>query len=572
MGLFKRISKLRLARVSLGVGLLITIGLAAGLSRPDEDQIMPLLGLESGELVTVDQDQAKGELAVEIDGQDYVIDYAFHSVRSRQFRLMVQQENGELVEQEAPAVSTIRGTLRGLEGSQVIGSLTDVGLSAKIKFPSGENFFIEPVNATINDPAMAGVHVVYATDEVIPIQGQCGCETIEIQPDETVDTPSIAAAGILQECEIAVDADFEYFSAFGSVDASLARIELIINVMNEQYESEVGIRHTVSDAVVRATANDPFTTSNSSNLLGQVRNLHRSSGIRGDLVHLFTGRNLDGNTIGVAFVGVVCSNNSRYGLSQNITPLSNMTDLVAHELGHNWNQSHCNCPNRTMNASLTGANNFNDNITVPNLIAYRDTVPCLDSVMAPDNDDFVEATAIADPNFSVTGSNINATTQPGEEDVNIVGSSVWWFVESDVNGTITIDTFGSDFDTQLQVYEFVPGGLVASNDDTNGGRQSEVTFDVTAGTCYKIRVGGFRSSDSISDGSEGNIDLTGTFVPEEPVVLGDVNLDGEVNFGDIASFIEALTTGNLQPEADVNQDGNVSFADISAFIALLIGS
>ena len=59
------------------------------------------------------------------------------------------------------------------------------------------------------------------------------------------------------------------------------------------------------------------------------------------------------------------------------------------------------------------------------------------------------------------------------------------------------------------------------------------------------------------------------------MVLGDVNLDGEVNFGDIASFIEALTTGNLQAEADVNQDGNVSFADISAvhrtFERLIIG-
>ena len=579
MGLLKRIARWRLSRISLVAGVVIALGLTAGWSRPNEDQIMPALGLESGELITIDQAQiGKSEISVEISGQNYVIDYVFHSIRSSQFKLMVQQENGELVEQDAPAVSTIRGTLRGVEGSRVVGSLTEVGLSAMIKFPSGENYFIEPVSKTIDDPALTGAHVVYSRGDVIPHQGTCGADAELVQVEEKFDVPLIAAAGVLQECEVAVDADFEYFATFGfSTNATLSQIELILNVMNDQYESQVGIRHTVSVAVLRTNSVDPYSTSDPQGLLNQVQALHQTSGISGDLVHLFTGRDLNGPTIGIAFVGAVCDNDTRYGLSQHVTPLSQMTDLVAHELGHNWNQQHCTCPAHTMNPTLMGANSFNPTLTVPSLVAYRDTLTCLDSVLLPVNDDWFNETFISEPNFSETGSNVNATTEILEQNLFTVGSSVWWFLDPGEDGTLTLDTFGSDFDTQLHVYEFVPGQdfagliLLESNDDTNGF-QSRVTLEVNGGTCYEIRVGGFRSGFSIIDGSEGNIVLNGTFVPGTgTVLLGDVSRDGVVNFLDISPFISLLTMSGFQAEADFDGNNVVDFLDIAPFISALTG-
>ena len=52
-------------------------------------------------------------------------------------------------------------------------------------------------------------------------------------------------------------------------------------------------------------------------------------------------------------------------------------------------------------------------------------------------------------------------------------------------------------------------------------------------------------------------------------LLGDVNLDGVVDFLDISPFISLLTNNGFQLEADVNQDGAVNFLDISPFIAIL---
>ena len=51
--------------------------------------------------------------------------------------------------------------------------------------------------------------------------------------------------------------------------------------------------------------------------------------------------------------------------------------------------------------------------------------------------------------------------------------------------------------------------------------------------------------------------------------VGDVNLDGAVDFLDISPFIQALTSGAFQSEADINKSGEVDFLDIAGFIALL---
>ena len=57
---------------------------------------------------------------------------------------------------------------------------------------------------------------------------------------------------------------------------------------------------------------------------------------------------------------------------------------------------------------------------------------------------------------------------------------------------------------------------------------------------------------------------------QEPVLLGDVNMDVVVNFSDIPAFITVLQAEEFKVEADCNQDGEVNFADIPAFIAILI--
>lgn len=54
--------------------------------------------------------------------------------------------------------------------------------------------------------------------------------------------------------------------------------------------------------------------------------------------------------------------------------------------------------------------------------------------------------------------------------------------------------------------------------------------------------------------------------------LGDTDMNGIVNFADIAPFIQSLTSGTYLREADIDQSGEVTFNDISPFIAILTGN
>ena len=68
--------------------------------------------------------------------------------------------------------------------------------------------------------------------------------------------------------------------------------------------------------------------------------------------------------------------------------------------------------------------------------------------------------------------------------------------------------------------------------------------------------------------------IADTFVAQfatASIILGDVNLDSNVNFLDVSPFISVLSSGRFLPEADVNQNGTVDFLDISPFIGVLNG-
>ncbi len=93
--------------------------------------------------------------------------------------------------------------------------------------------------------------------------------------------------------------------------------------------------------------------------------------------------------------------------------------------------------------------------------------------------------------FDNTGANTDGPTArcaPLETDV-------WVNYVASCNGTATIDTLGSVFDTVLEVYGGCScsplGPVVACNDDFAGSLQARIDFPVTPGECFKVRVGGF---------------------------------------------------------------------------------
>ena len=279
---------------------------------------------------------------------------------------------------------TLRGRLRGADSSAVAATITDDGLVARILLPTGRELWIEPLAGRVPG-ANRSHHAVYDADDVTDPGGACAAhEAAEtgdaVDPGET--EPTAMAAGSLYLSDIACDADYEYFQRWGSATAVADRIEAVLNAVSLQYERDVGIRFVLGSVIVRSSpSSDPYTSTDPNALLNEFTSHWRSAhtSVPRDVAHLFTGKDLDGSVIGIAWLSVICSSYG-FGVSQSdfSSNFASVTDLTAHELGHNWSAGHCSCSGYTMNSYLTSANRFHATESIPEIIAFRDGLGCLD--------------------------------------------------------------------------------------------------------------------------------------------------------------------------------------------------
>ncbi|MCL4788437.1 MAG: immunoglobulin domain-containing protein, partial [Verrucomicrobia bacterium] len=102
--------------------------------------------------------------------------------------------------------------------------------------------------------------------------------------------------------------------------------------------------------------------------------------------------------------------------------------------------------------------------------------------------------------------NFNSTTQQGEpiHSAVIGGSSRWYLLTAQTNGTLVLDTLGSDIDTVLAVYTgsdiFSLVRIASDNNGAPDGVRSLVKFPAVSGTRYLIAVDGV-------NGAQGNVNL-----------------------------------------------------------------
>ncbi|MDD2943585.1 MAG: M12 family metallo-peptidase, partial [bacterium] len=216
---------------------------------------------------------------------------------------------------------------------------------------------------------------------------RCGLTSANSQ---SPNTDSLADSLLLPEVayattktvEIATDADYEYVTASGDSTAANAAILSVLNGVSGIYESELGITLTVSYQHSWTTSSDPFSTSDAATLLDQFYS-HWESNFRAshtyDVAHLFTGRNLNDSTIGIAYMNAACRSYG-YGLSERQGSITLDTPLAAHEIGHNLGADHDSC---TSGSSwimcpmlVPGANRFSSG-SKTQIANYTASVSCL---------------------------------------------------------------------------------------------------------------------------------------------------------------------------------------------------
>ena len=216
-----------------------------------------------------------------------------------------------------------------------------------------ETYYIEPLWYYASD-APKNQFVVYNEKDVVPIGGKCGVtETIKRGSSitKTVDSPEADC----YQVDIAIASDFLMFQDYGTV-ADVENHNLgVLNNVQGNYTGEFAndfLFNISTHFIVSTSASDPWTTSTAaSTLLNDFLSWGNNNGFGNtdyDIAELWTDRDLDASTVGLAYVGVVCHFSHRYHILQDFTNNANfLRVMTAHEIGHNFDCSHdaSNSPN-----------------------------------------------------------------------------------------------------------------------------------------------------------------------------------------------------------------------------------
>jgi hypothetical protein len=158
------------------------------------------------------------------------------------------------------------------------------------------------------------------------------------------------------------------------------------------------------------------------------------------------------------------------------------------------------------------------------------------ALVSPPNDFFADAAPLTGATVAIGGTNVDASTEAGEDTCCFTAATVWYRWTAPSAGSYTIDTCGSTFNTYLKVYKgpaITTLEKVAENDDaatcSAAPDRSAATFTAAANTVYFIQIGSAKDprgtiAGSIKPGAGPALFPVGTITPG--ATSGPVTLPG----------------------------------------------
>jgi hypothetical protein len=172
--------------------------------------------------------------------------------------------------------------------------------------------------------------------------------------------PRGGGPGVVLECKVAVEGDYQLFDRFDDVNAELAYVVALLGAVSSRYEGQLGVVLTYPYLNLWTVPGDPWSAPDNGGTSFDVLYEFRAAwagNIPGgaSLAHFLSGAPLGG---GVAYLDVLCDSSYGFGVSGNLTedgltpfpvvqgPLNWDFFVVAHELGHNFSAIHTHeeCP------------------------------------------------------------------------------------------------------------------------------------------------------------------------------------------------------------------------------------
>ena len=260
------------------------------------------------------------------------------------------------------------GSAREIEGSRVFLALASEGSRGFLELPYEDNHLVHYATGSdlagfaVDDRDLAALGVDHRDVMCAgALEAPGAVMQSLVSPEPGSRTETLTAA----DCRMAVETDYQLFQKFGSTGALTAYVTSLFGAVSDQYFTDVQTTLSIAYLGVYTSAADPWTSQdsggNSQALLNEFVDAWTPNNwppIPGgaNLAHFVSGANLGG---GIAYLNVICNQNSGFGVSGNINGTINWGTwtgapgnftwdfvVVAHEIGHNFgsNHTHSYCP------------------------------------------------------------------------------------------------------------------------------------------------------------------------------------------------------------------------------------
>ncbi len=249
-------------------------------------------------------------------------------------------------------VAIYRGGLAGNPDSWVRIVVAD-GMPRGLIWDGSQIFAIE---AADDSNVSAASSIIYRLADVYIEPGTMSCGTESLVGNGAAVYGKIVrelsaavgqAPGAVRSIEVGAVGDFEFTAAEGDDAAAALAIADRLNRVDGIFSQEIGVQISVPLIETFSDPMDPFgDATEASVFLDDVvayRSVTPAQNSLG-LTHLYTGRILDGTTVGIAYSDVLCRPNVGAGLTQRSNNVMIDALVAAHEIGHNFGAPHDGVP------------------------------------------------------------------------------------------------------------------------------------------------------------------------------------------------------------------------------------
>jgi hypothetical protein len=545
---------------TLGVGCIALCGLAAA-AQADASPTFKVLYHEAVKIESHATSARQQRMHLEAYGKD--------------FNILLEPNDGirRAVPAARPDIQPLKGSVEGQAGSWARLTRSRTGWRGMV-FDGRELYAIEPA-ANVADAVVQPLTtssptdpVMYRLADTLMTVGPAFCQTVAADDTVSSDPPaaqpsnggaepgrtsakamfnaiardlsSPTAEFPSERLMTGVVADYEFVQEYFSDPEGeiLARMDIVDGI----FSTQVGVKISLAPITLIQTPDEPFTKTGASDLLSQLRQYRSQSSTQMSLgvTHLMTGRNLDGNTVGIAYMGSVCRGDTAASLSEGSHSTMMSALIAAHELGHNFNAPHdgeagaCSSTPQTflMAPTINMSSQFSS-CSLQQMQTRIQTAQCLTPYVPPDVDLSVpsgQIGTVVDQAFTATfsvqamgddPSNNVATsvTLPAGvtvESATVAGGTCTWGAGtvSCQMGTLS-PTDKKDVNLQLKASvagaSAIAASVTSSNDSDESNNSATITANASMTAAAPVTQPVVVSAESGSEGGGGGggrIDLT----------------------------------------------------------------